>query len=114
MNEQSLPRNSRAPGDRRQAEHDRSDPMAAGAPGRGARSQGAIANDDSQSARRRGLPERFNEPVDYLVDAGAGESGATAHGAIDVRRWVWLLIKHRWLMAGTVAGFLCLGLVVTF
>jgi capsular exopolysaccharide synthesis family protein len=76
----------------------------------------SIANDDTQSGRRAGLPQRVSEPVDYLVDAnaGPGDFATPRIGSIDLRKWLWLLIKHRWLIAATIVGFLCIGLLVTF
>jgi capsular exopolysaccharide synthesis family protein len=55
---------------------------------------------------------------DYPVDAYASSPGygepPRDEFRFDIRKYLWLVFKHRWLILGTVGAFLCLGVVITF
>jgi capsular exopolysaccharide synthesis family protein len=118
MNEHSLPKNPRTPrsgraADDERARADRDAPADGG--GReetraGDRWRSLAPREEAPQPGQNRLPQRA-DAIDYLVDPAETAGG---RGTIDFRKWLWLLIKHRWLMLGTVVAFLFLGLVVTF
>ncbi|MEX0852705.1 MAG: polysaccharide biosynthesis tyrosine autokinase [Bauldia sp.] len=59
---------------------------------------------------RGGLPA---ETLTSVPAAVAGEPQADDVGP-DLRKYLWLLVKHRWIIVGSVVLFASLGLMVTF
>lgn len=45
------------------------------------------------------------------MDVGQSEAGNFVH---DLRRYFWILFRHRWVVLGVSVAFLCVGLLVTF
>jgi capsular exopolysaccharide synthesis family protein len=74
---------------------------------RGAGNQVPVPRGHSQPApQREYLPDAYGPPAAYneaLVD----------EGRLDLRKYLWLLFKHRWLFAGSAGVFVVLGLLAT-
>jgi capsular exopolysaccharide synthesis family protein len=56
---------------------------------------------------------RDNQLAVYAPPAAYAEPPAEEAG-IDLRKYLWLLFKHRWLIAGSAGIFVVLGLISTF
>lgn len=117
MNEQSLPTALRRPaGGQRPQEADRhDDPASVAAPGGGGNGAGGRRHDPRLSPRRAGALTEAREHLPDAYAAGIAYGGPDPDEAnLDVRKYLWLAFKHRWLILGSTAVFVCLGLVVTF
>ncbi len=104
---------SRRPGSDKASGHD--DWSDAGG-GRGSGDQGGGRRPSDQVPAPRGpsqpvparetLPDTYSPPSAYsdpIVD----------EGRLDLRKYLWLLFKHRWLIAGSAGVFIILGLLAT-
>lgn len=62
--------------------------------------------------------QRVAEAREVLPQTFAPESAYAAprveEVGIDLRKYLWLLFKHRWLILGSAGVFFCVGLAVTF
>jgi succinoglycan biosynthesis transport protein ExoP len=119
--EDSAPKRSRAEPDQGV---ERSRPASSGRPGSAADWRASAARRARDERPRSELPvpvpERPQVPMvrrSYGADPYAGGSGygeSPSELRIDLRKYLWLAIKHRWLILGSVGVCLVLGLLVTF
>jgi len=56
-------------------------------------------------------PQPIGHPLQEDSGYGQAEGSNFAH---DLRRYFWILVRHRWVLLGVVAVFVCLGFLFTF
>ena len=141
MNEQSFPKSRRAAGDSASG-NKKAPPEAANAGGDvgasndqpssdGARDVwagvgagasngggGRSGNDQRLSVpppeRSQQVVERREQPLETFTPSSAYMGPEPEEAGLDLRKYVWLLFKHRWLVLGSAGVFICLGLLATF
>ena len=64
--------------------------------------------------RSHQIVETHDQPLQTFSPASAYAAPEPEEAGLDLRKYVWLLFKHRWLVLGSAAVFLCLGLLTTF
>lgn len=74
---------------------------------------GDVAGPPALRARQQPVPAHDNPPSVFSPNSAYHEPPAD-EAAIDLRKYLWLLFKHRWLIGGSAAVFIVLGLVATF
>jgi succinoglycan biosynthesis transport protein ExoP len=123
MNDQSFERNlgeggnrKSGPADRRRSGPGQEDWSESGAgqdSGAGdGRDRGGADHVPIPRERSQPVPQRESLPETYGTPAAYSEA-LVEEGRVDLRKYLWLLFKHRWLIAGSAGVFLVLGLIAT-
>lgn len=85
-----------------------------GAAGGGAGSRPPRAEAQLPAPRANEIVEARETVPAPFSPAAAYTSTVPDESGLDLRKYLWLLFKHRWLILGAVVLFLCLGAALTF
>jgi capsular exopolysaccharide synthesis family protein len=95
-------------------------PQAGSAGGSGSGGDGGGTRPTSRADAQLPAP-RANDIIEVRESVPAPFSPSSAYtstvpdeSGLDLRKYLWLVFKHRWLILGAVVVFLCLGAAVTF